>query len=217
MLRAGDVQRMRAAAGIEHSEMPHGDAPCRFVQLWRNLPRARKMEPAAYADLRAEDIPTRDAGASAARVIAGASGGVRAPPQPRARPPGEQDDDDDDDATVLDIAMEPGARFATELRAGDNAFLYVLEGALAAAGANEARVPAEGVAHAPPATAEAAGGADAPSELALRAGDAGALRGPPARRACRRERPVRDVLSGGDPRRLLRLPAGALLEGSPRL
>ena len=110
---------MRAAAGIEHSEMPHGDAPCRFVQLWRNLPRARKMEPAAYADLRAEDIPTRDAGASAARVIAGASGGVRAPPQPRARPPGEQDDDDDDDATVLDIAMEPGARFATELRAGD--------------------------------------------------------------------------------------------------
>ena len=98
---------------------------------------------------------------------------MRAPRSPLPPASRQDDDDGDDDATVLDIAMEPGARFATELRAGDNAFIYVLDGALAAAGADETSVHTSAVAHAPPTTTIAAG-ADAPSELVLRAGGAGA-------------------------------------------
>lgn len=58
VIGAGDVQWMTAAAGVLHSEMPEQEEGLLHgFQLWLNLPADEKMKPAAYRDLRANDIP----------------------------------------------------------------------------------------------------------------------------------------------------------------
>src|SRR5262249_27575416 len=57
-LGPGDVQWMRAASGIIHSEMPQqSEGRMRGFQLWLNLPAKEKMKPAAYRDIGSESIP----------------------------------------------------------------------------------------------------------------------------------------------------------------
>ncbi|TAN55275.1 MAG: pirin family protein, partial [Betaproteobacteria bacterium] len=57
-LGPGDVQWMTAARGIVHSEMPQQSAGrMRGFQLWLNLPAKEKMQPAAYRDIAAAEIP----------------------------------------------------------------------------------------------------------------------------------------------------------------
>ncbi|MCA1692809.1 MAG: pirin family protein, partial [Actinobacteria bacterium] len=82
----GDTQWMTAGAGILHNEMPpeelvvsgglfHG------VQLWVNLPAAKKWSPARYQDIRADQaslLSSPDGGALL-RVIAGSVDGHVAP------------------------------------------------------------------------------------------------------------------------------------------
>ena len=64
-LGPGDVQWMTAGAGIVHSELPaerirreggrvHG------LQLWVNLPRADKMSPPRYQEIKADEIPVTE-------------------------------------------------------------------------------------------------------------------------------------------------------------
>ena len=54
----GDVQWMTAAAGVLHSEMPEQEQGLLHgFQIWLNLPAAEKMKPAAYRDIRVNDIP----------------------------------------------------------------------------------------------------------------------------------------------------------------
>lgn len=43
-IKPGEVQRMSAGTGIEHSEMNRGDAPVELYQIWF-LPRERNLEP----------------------------------------------------------------------------------------------------------------------------------------------------------------------------
>jgi redox-sensitive bicupin YhaK (pirin superfamily) len=72
-LGPGDVQWMRAARGIIHSEMPQQtEGRMRGFQLWLNLPAKEKMTPAAYRDIASSQIPTVNAaGGVQARIIAG--------------------------------------------------------------------------------------------------------------------------------------------------
>jgi redox-sensitive bicupin YhaK (pirin superfamily) len=57
VIGAGDVQWMTAAAGVLHSEMPEQEEGLLHgFQIWLNLPAAEKMKPAAYRDLRSNDI-----------------------------------------------------------------------------------------------------------------------------------------------------------------
>ena len=54
----GDVQWMTAGKGVLHSEMPEQESGLLHgFQLWLNLPAAEKLKPAAYRDIRAQDIP----------------------------------------------------------------------------------------------------------------------------------------------------------------
>ncbi|MEZ5170342.1 MAG: pirin family protein [Acidimicrobiia bacterium] len=85
LLRAGDVQWMTAGSGVVHSEMPsarirrHGGRS-HFLQLWVNLPAAKKMVPPRYQDVRADEIPTVSlAYGVSARVIAGTVAEVTGP------------------------------------------------------------------------------------------------------------------------------------------
>jgi quercetin 2,3-dioxygenase len=82
----GDVQWMTAASGILHKEY-HEDnyarsgGPFQMVQLWVNLPRANKMDPARYQPLLAAEmgVVTLPNGAGSLRVIAGQYDGVNGP------------------------------------------------------------------------------------------------------------------------------------------
>lgn len=71
-LGPGDVQWMKAGAGVIHSEMPQQEeGRMRGFQLWVNLPAAQKMEPASYQDIGADLIPGYQVGDVAVRAIAG--------------------------------------------------------------------------------------------------------------------------------------------------
>src|SRR3982750_4450536 len=54
VLGADDVQWMTAGRGIIHAELPHQDSVSHTLQLWLNLPAAKKMVESHYQDLLAE-------------------------------------------------------------------------------------------------------------------------------------------------------------------
>jgi redox-sensitive bicupin YhaK (pirin superfamily) len=108
----------------------------RGFQLWVNLPAKDKMCAPRYQDIDPARVPevlvagaAGEAGATAAaagaapagrssvRVLAGRFGEVEGPVNAVATEP-----------LYLDVAIEPGARFAAAVPAGHQAFAYVYEG-----------------------------------------------------------------------------------------
>jgi redox-sensitive bicupin YhaK (pirin superfamily) len=84
VIHTGDVQWMTAGSGVVHSEMPgaalqRDGGRSHGLQLWVNLPRAAKMTPPRYQDLRSADIPTVAGDGFSANVIAGDALGVVGP------------------------------------------------------------------------------------------------------------------------------------------
>jgi hypothetical protein len=82
----GDVQWMTAASGIVHEEMHEKEwakkgGAFHAIQLWVNLPKARKMDKPGYQTLLKADIPVVELENSAGhlRVIAGAFKGANGP------------------------------------------------------------------------------------------------------------------------------------------
>lgn len=119
----GDTQWMTAGAGIVHSEMPpekliragglfHG------VQLWVNLPAARKWAKPRYQDITASSVVllrSTDGGALV-RVIAGELDG-HAGPGVTYTP-----------ITYAHVTLLPGSRFDVPWRPDFNALVYALGG-----------------------------------------------------------------------------------------
>jgi redox-sensitive bicupin YhaK (pirin superfamily) len=118
-LGPGDVQWMRAARGIIHSEMPQQtEGRMRGFQLWLNLPAREKMQPAAYRDIASSRIPTVSAADGAqARVIAGKLGDTAGPIHGGSTDP-----------YYFDVHLAPRAVFKCALPAGHSAFVYAYEG-----------------------------------------------------------------------------------------
>jgi len=119
----GDTQWMTAGAGIVHSEMPperlvrsgglfHG------VQLWVNLPAAKKWSPPRYQDIAARSVALlRSAdGGALVRVIAGELGGVKGPGVTQTP------------ITYLHVTLLPGSRLEMPWRPDHNALVYALGG-----------------------------------------------------------------------------------------
>jgi quercetin 2,3-dioxygenase len=133
-LHAGGAQWMTAGRGIIHSEMPQQQSGrLRGFQLWINLPAREKMKPPAYRDVPPEAIPqVALAGGGAVKIIAGAlvveGQSVSGPIQGVSTEP-----------LFLDVRLPAGARFATPLPAGHNAFIYAYEGRLAVGADDETR------------------------------------------------------------------------------
>src|SRR5690606_13160378 len=101
----GDPQWMTAGAGILHIETPpeslvmsgglfHG------LQLWVNLPRAKKMSPPRYQDIRgkAAALLTAPDGGALIRLIAGELAGHQGPGVTHTS------------ITILHVTLEPGAQ-----------------------------------------------------------------------------------------------------------
>ena len=122
-LGPGYVQWMTAARGIIHSEMPQQSAGrMRGFQLWLNLPASEKMQPAAYRDIPAREIPSVSLpGGVTARVIAGSLASVSGP----VNGPGARKTTD---PLYLDLHLPAGAGVEVPVTAGHNAFLYAYEG-----------------------------------------------------------------------------------------
>jgi redox-sensitive bicupin YhaK (pirin superfamily) len=122
LIADGGAQWMTAGRGIVHSEMPQPTATREVwgLQLWVNLPAARKMIAPRYQDLGAAAIPTIDVADARVRVVAGQVGRTRGPV-----------DGIDVAPTMLDVTVAAGATFALALPGGHAACAYVLDGALA--------------------------------------------------------------------------------------
>ena len=118
-LGPGDVQWMTAARGIIHSEMPQQtEGRMRGFQIWLNLPAEEKMKPAAYRDIKAQEIPSVSLNEkSKVKVIAGKLNGATGPIHGLSTEP-----------LIFDAHLAPGAVLETPVPAGHNAFLYAYEG-----------------------------------------------------------------------------------------
>jgi redox-sensitive bicupin YhaK (pirin superfamily) len=136
-LKAGGVQWMTAGRGIIHSEMPQQTAGLlRGFQLWINLPAKEKMKAAGYRDIPAEEIPVITAPGARVKLVAGVitlNGTTTTGPINGLST----------EPLYADVALEAGASITLPVKAGLNAFLYVFEGAVLAAGT---QVPIGGVA-----------------------------------------------------------------------
>ncbi len=127
-LRSGDVQWMTAGRGIIHSEMPQQTAGrMRGFQLWLNLPARDKMQPAAYRDIPAGDIPVQPLVAGGQlKLIAGQlalDGAILAGPI-------NTDASMATDPIYADVSLPADAGFRQPLGAEHNVVLYVFEGRL---------------------------------------------------------------------------------------
>ncbi len=114
-LEAGDVQFMTAGGGVMHSEMP-GPGGVHSLQLWLNLPAARKMSPARYSDQRAAEAARVTGEAYEARLYAGRLGEAE-------RPHGSLWP-----LALMDLRLEAGAALDLPLQKGWRGFVLVLQG-----------------------------------------------------------------------------------------
>ena len=119
LIADGGTQWMTAGHGIVHEEMPvqTGGPELWGLQLWVNLPAARKMIRPRYQDLAPTTIPEFDLADARVRLVAGRVGSHTGPV-----------DGIDIQPTMLDATLAPGAQFRHRLPGGDTAFVYVLDG-----------------------------------------------------------------------------------------
>ena len=123
LITNGDTQWMTAGSGLLHIETPpeklvqtgglfHG------IQLWVNLPSAKKWSPPRYQDIRSGQVglaSSQDGGALV-RVIAGGIDGVQGPGSTHTP------------ITLAHLSITPGARVELPWRKDFNALVYVLNG-----------------------------------------------------------------------------------------
>jgi len=128
-LRTGDVLWMTAGSGVIHNEnvVPLGKS--RILQLWLTLPHDERWAAPRFEHIACEAVPVRREPGVEARVYSGSSGSARATTHNYVP------------VTLIDIRLEPGARFEQELPDSYNGFFYVLEGAISV-GAERTRLTA---------------------------------------------------------------------------
>ena len=121
-LGPGDVQWMTAGAGIVHSELPaerirRDGGRIQGLQLWVNLPRADKMSPPRYQEIKADEIPvTEPVPGARVNVVAGDVFGVRGPVETHSP------------IVYLHVTLQLGASVDVPIPSGHQAFAYVIHG-----------------------------------------------------------------------------------------
>jgi redox-sensitive bicupin YhaK (pirin superfamily) len=124
IIKEGGTQYMTAGDGILHIETPPEDLVLsggifHGVQLWINLPKAKKRIEPAYQDLQGLDsaLVTSSDGGALVRVLAGNIDGHSGPGISHTP------------ITITHVSLAPGARVDIPWRADFNALAYVLNGA----------------------------------------------------------------------------------------
>lgn len=135
-LMAGDVQWMKAGAGVIHSEMPkQEEGRMRGFQLWVNLPASEKMTPASYTELAAASIPRYEIDGIHVKAIAGElrvnDHAVTGAISGLATEPGYLDITvNSADQLSKDLSKELSKEFSVGVPEGHTALIYVYEGEL---------------------------------------------------------------------------------------
>jgi len=117
-LKTGDMLWMTAGSGVIHNEnvVPLGKS--RILQLWLTLPHDERWAAPRFEHIAREAMPVRRELGVEARVYSGSSGSAHATTHNYVP------------VTLIDIRLQPGARFEQELPESYNGFFYVLEGAI---------------------------------------------------------------------------------------
>ena len=129
----GGTQRFTSGRGARHSEMPATDGSNRGLQLWVNLPRARKRIAPSYAGIDGPAMgPRREGIGHWVREIVGPGSPVELQTE----------------VEYLDLELLAEASFAHSVPTGHNAVIYLLEGEVELLGetlvAGEALLPTDG-------------------------------------------------------------------------
>lgn len=120
----GGVQWMTAGMGITHSERPpkklaDEGGEQEIIQLWINLPAAKKMVQPRYIGLSREEIPVIDSGNGAiVQIVAGEVNGIRGPVPTFSA------------LVALNGAFGEGSSITLDVPDGQSGLVYVLDGAL---------------------------------------------------------------------------------------
>ncbi len=115
-ISAGEAQWTCAGRGIMHEEMPKPSSRLLGFQLWLNLPKTDKMAEPSYFTITNGQIPVVEMHFGEVRVVSGKYGsatGVKARHLP---------------ATLLDVSLSAGEKFALDLNPQENAFVFLIEG-----------------------------------------------------------------------------------------
>lgn len=106
-----------AGSGVLHEEQPErSGSVARGFQIWIDHANgARDVSPRAMT-LQAADVPVRTEAGVTVRAVLGASNGLASPLTPPTA------------VRLIDVAMQPGARFTQTLEADENAFLMMIDG-----------------------------------------------------------------------------------------
>jgi redox-sensitive bicupin YhaK (pirin superfamily) len=118
VIHAGGAQWMTAGRGIQHEENPPAGTIAHTLQLWVNLPAAEKMAVPRYQDLVASALPVQREDGVEIRVFSGAYGDMISPTLNHLP------------VTMLEVRVENDGAFRHSFAATDNAFVYVLGGAV---------------------------------------------------------------------------------------
>lgn len=119
-IQPGEVQWMRAASGIIHSEMPeYINGKLKGFQLWLNLPAINKQDPPSYQQFVAKDIPVektetgREIRVIAGTTMSGTQGVVK---------------NDLTDPIFLDVTIETGKSLEQFIPKSHNAIIMMING-----------------------------------------------------------------------------------------
>ena len=117
-LKAGDLYWLAAASGAAHEERPAEGARIHALQIFVNLPRRLKTEPARSLHARAKDVPVLDDRGHRVRVLLGRSGNAVGA------------DGTPEEMTMLDGFLAKGGSFSHRLPDGRQAWIYTVSGKL---------------------------------------------------------------------------------------
>jgi redox-sensitive bicupin YhaK (pirin superfamily) len=121
-LEPGDVQWMTAGRGIIHRELAYRDEHAHTLQLWLNLPAARKFADTRYQDLLRARRPRVTRPGALVDVISGTIDGATGPARGHV------------DVQGAVLTLEPSTALDYPLPAAHRAFAYVLSGHVTIAG-----------------------------------------------------------------------------------
>jgi redox-sensitive bicupin YhaK (pirin superfamily) len=119
ILSTGDVLWMTAGSGVIHNENSVPLGKSRILQLWLTLPHNERWAAPRFEHVARDAAPLRQQRGAEARVYSGSSGSARATTHNYVP------------VTLVDIRLQPGARFEQELPDSYNGFVYVLDGSIA--------------------------------------------------------------------------------------
>ena len=117
-LMPGDLYWLKAGSGAVHDEAPRAGARTHGLQVFVNLPARMRRDAPESLRVKAQDMPVLETDGHRVRVVLGASNGMTGHVSP-ALP-----------MTILDGRIAAGSTFAHDLQAGENGWVYAIEGGI---------------------------------------------------------------------------------------